>query len=220
MAHVLVVGFCAVLLFVFQPEPVFAAKAECDDPIDAIARIGYPGRLPLSITEDEDEKECRFSVAGVAAGSPPAEQLEAAILNLRNVQPLFRSAADLFGNAPVLNSVPLLLAAASPRDRADPRLVNDDFQQGVADCFVLASEKFLPADYQNTSAFGTDQDVKSSVANFGVTCATATPGAVEQLNAFLGGSVRLYDLEVPVLVFKNERGDGLTEYLFIPVLQN
>ena len=203
-----------------MPDAAYAAKAECDDPIDAVARIGYPGRLALSITEDEDDKECRFSVAGVSAGSPPAEQLEAAILTLRNAQPLFQTGADLFGNAPVLNAVPLLLAAASPRDQADPRLLNDDFQQGVAACFVLASEKYLPPDFRNISEFVTGQDVNSNVENYGVTCAAATPDAVDRLNEFLGGSVRLSDIEVPVLAFRNEREDGLTEYLFIPVLPN
>ena len=204
-------------LFLQVPE-THAAQAECDDPIDNVARIGWPSRLPLSITEDEDERECRFSVAGVAAGSPPQEDLSNAARLLFEAQPFGDTLLGLGADRELLASIPMMLAAASPEDQPDPKLQTDDFLAAVEECFELTTSRFL-SPFSDSGDFASDDDIFGSVQSFDVRCAVASPAATDQLNEFLGGSERLFDLEVPVFVYRNERAFSLNEFLILPIVR-
>lgn len=193
------------------PGALRAAQAECDEPIDNLAKIGYPGRLTLSITEDDDNKECRFSIEGVATGSPPQEQLDEAIRNLRSQRSFGGQGA--FSSATLSQSVPVLLAAASPVDSAEPELLDSVFLSAAEACFNLITSNFPGS----SDLFLTNEQSAIELSNFNARCAVAGPDAVGALNDFLGGSVRFLSLTFPVIAFRNERESDLTEYLVIPI---
>tara|TARA_R100000365_G_C2736494_1_gene65739 strand:- start:863 stop:1492 length:630 start_codon:yes stop_codon:yes gene_type:complete len=186
---------------------VMAETAICDKPISEQARIGWPGALTLSITEDEDDRECRFSIEGVPAGSPPADELAEAAQRLRSADFNIRGGFDPVDLA---STVPILLAAASPSDQADPDLQTEEFISSIAQCFDLVRTKFS-GEFVSSDEVGIDLD------RFDVRCALATSDRIEQLNEFLGGSVFFTDISQPKLAIRNERSDSaLVEYLFIP----
>ncbi|SLN77328.1 hypothetical protein [Roseisalinus antarcticus] len=186
---------------------VLADTAICDEPISEQARIGWPGALTLSITEDVDDRECRFSIEGVPAGSPPADELAEAAQRLRSAN---FSIGGGFDPIELASTVPLLLAAASPSDQADPDLQTDEFISSIAQCFDLVRSQFF-GEFVSSEEVGIDLD------RFDVRCALATPDSIEQLNEFLGGSVFFTDISQPKLAIRNERSDSsLVEYLFIP----
>jgi len=210
----------ALATFAAVPESI-ASKAECDDPIDNIARIGWPSRLTLSITEDEENKECRFSIEGVATGSPPEQELANAIRSVRQFS-TFGGETTLESQrvqGALLRSIPLLLTAASPKERIEDELQTDEFLARLQQCLRLISEEFLPPLGSPAVTMVTGDKVGADLSRFNARCAVATPNALKSLNDFLGGSVRLSLLATPVFVLRNEREDNLVEYLILPILR-
>ena len=67
----------SLVLFLAAPE-AFADKFQCRA-TTKVSRLGAPSATTVSITADEDERECRFSVAGESAGSPPQDALSNAL---------------------------------------------------------------------------------------------------------------------------------------------
>src|SRR5260221_14358629 len=61
----------SLVLLLVVPE-AFADKFQCRA-VTKTTKLGAPSGTTVSITADEDERECRFSIAGEAAGSPPQD---------------------------------------------------------------------------------------------------------------------------------------------------
>lgn len=55
-----------------------ADKFQCRA-VAKLSRLGAPSGTTVSITADEDERECRFSVSGESAGSPPQDAISNAL---------------------------------------------------------------------------------------------------------------------------------------------
>lgn len=60
-----------------------AATYECFDPPDVSAKLGVPSAYRVVVRQDTDERTCAFSVNGIAAGSPPQEQIVDSFERLR-----------------------------------------------------------------------------------------------------------------------------------------
>ena len=71
------------MLLMWGSQPARADKFKCTA-ASKIARLGAPNGMIVSVTSDDDERECRFSVAGEPAGSPPKELIQPALINARN----------------------------------------------------------------------------------------------------------------------------------------
>lgn len=181
------------------PGHAMADRIVCDDPVDNVARMGIPASLNYSLTEDDDEKECRFSIEGVAAGSPPEELLRDAANRIRGREQLFRLAeANPFD---LLEAVALLLASASPVDSADESIMTAENAALLQECVFVASEpgQFFVG-FNSDGAFS---------------CSVLGPDDLGAFNdSVSGGSVRLEALDAPRLILRNRR-DTLTEYLFL-----
>ena len=94
-----------------------AATYECYAS-EKIAKLGVSSSSSVSITADSGKRECRFSVNGVAAGSPPEDQIRAAFEELRKGR--FASGDFSQGKAQVFAT---LLATASPATEVPSNLV-------------------------------------------------------------------------------------------------
>ena len=75
--------FLASLLLSLAVPEAYADKFQCRA-ATKISRLGAPSATTVSITADEDERECRFSIAGESAGSPPQDELTNALQGFRS----------------------------------------------------------------------------------------------------------------------------------------
>ncbi|SLN34233.1 hypothetical protein ROA7450_01525 [Roseovarius albus] len=89
-----------------------AKTYECDA-VESIAMLGISPRSPVSISADEDEDECKFSVNGAKVGSPPQEQISDAFNRL-----LFQDRL-LFSGQFDATALAAMMLAAGPDDSTD-----------------------------------------------------------------------------------------------------
>jgi hypothetical protein len=75
--------FLASLVLLLAAPEAYADKFQCRA-VTKISRLGAPSGTTVSITADEDERECRFSISGETAGSPSQEQVSNALQGYRS----------------------------------------------------------------------------------------------------------------------------------------
>lgn len=97
----------------------FAAKAkvyECTA-ADEESRIGVSPRSVVAITADEDEKLCAFAINGYRTGSPPQEQLTAAMNRLFPENGTFIGLQEGPASVP-FDALAALLVSAGPDEQS------------------------------------------------------------------------------------------------------
>ncbi len=104
--------FLALVLTTICVQHVSAKTYECKA-VDEISMLGISPRAAVSISADEEENECKFSVNGAKVGSPPQQQIsEAFNRNLFEGRQLFSGQFDATGIA-------AMMLAAGPDDTTD-----------------------------------------------------------------------------------------------------
>ncbi len=101
--------------------------------VDHLALVGYNDWNIVSLTAKEDKKECRFSVDGASAGSPPQEKLDAAVNamvgNSRGRSPLLDQP-----EIDVVSLATLLVAAGPDTDAREMAGLLSSFSEPLAKC--------------------------------------------------------------------------------------
>ncbi len=122
----------SLILLLAAPEAL-ADKFQCRA-ATKIARLGAPSGTTVSITADEDERECRFSIAGEAAGSPPQDALSNALQGYKSgvvLRELERGESDSLAYL-------LLAAAAESSIPADLKELLRENSKDLMRCFERA----------------------------------------------------------------------------------
>jgi hypothetical protein len=125
--------FLASLVLALVAPEANADKFQCRA-VNKISRLGAPSGTTVSITADEDERECRFSIAGESAGSPPQEQLNNALVGFRSgvvARELERGESDSLAFL-------LLAAAAETSIPADLKELLRENSKDLTRCFERA----------------------------------------------------------------------------------
>lgn len=110
-----------------------ADKFQCRA-VNKISRLGAPSGTTVSITADDDERECRFSIAGESAGSPPQDALNNALQGYKTgvvARELERGESDSLASL-------LLAAAAETSIPADLRDLLRENGKDLLRCFERA----------------------------------------------------------------------------------
>ena len=80
-------GWLVVFLVVAPANPALGDKEEECEVVDELAKIAVRDWDAVTVSADEDDKICRFSVNGAVADSPPREQVRSAYQTLIGSQP-------------------------------------------------------------------------------------------------------------------------------------
>lgn len=160
-------GLAAAMLLAAAPGAQ-AGKADCRG-VDSVARIGFPDGIPLSIESGVRDRQtggryCAFSMAGVAASSPP-EQAVADALDILRVDRLRERGFD----SDLIDALAWTLVAAgteeAPSDEMRAALLGSgDILRVCLDAFAFGDD------------IATTETLRTEAGSFLVSCAVDLVG--------------------------------------------
>jgi hypothetical protein len=105
---------------------------------DKLSKIGVSSSSSVSITADSRKRECRFSINGVAAGSPPQDQIDRAI----TIQRSGAFASSSIGREESRAIATLLVTAAAETSVPESLVGFIEQNQGpLRNCFAKAGSR-------------------------------------------------------------------------------
>jgi len=119
--------------------PALAGNTKECEAVDSLSVVGFHDFDTVAMAADEDDRECRFSINGATAGSPPQEEVSAAFRQLIGG---FGAPGSFLASREIdFEALALLMLAAGPdRDAGELVEILSEFSFEIDDCRNAASD--------------------------------------------------------------------------------
>ncbi|MGI9373926.1 MAG: hypothetical protein ACR2OJ_15670 [Hyphomicrobiales bacterium] len=203
--------FLGMLLVLITPISiqVSAEEVRCTEAVEREAIVSFAPTRTVNPSSDTRNRICRFAVDGWTAGSPPRGALLKALEFLRAEvnQEIYQKSSDEV--EALSEAAAVLLAAASPFEVADEKLLSDEGRKAMSAC--ITSVEFVEK-----------EPLRPLLGRIeGFSCILVNPllnsevvGALNGVLEEVGSGLVVTELTGPYLIFRNVRGD-IHEYLFL-----